>query len=278
MKRFLAVACVAATLVSCNQEQLQQQQKSIDSLNGIVAMKDSSMSFLASTLTDIQTNLNYIKEKENIVSVTNDENDKDRMKADLNAIYAKLIDNKNKVKQLQAKLNASMGKNSEYKKIIEVLQQQIDQQNSQIEKLQQTLSEKDVEIGFLNDAVIKLTATNDSIETVRANTQAALEQTTAEKNTVWYVVADKATLKEKGLLVSRKLAAGDIDQGFFTKADKTVIEEVKLSGKSFKVLTPHPMSSYTLNEEAKVLTIKDKNKFWSTSNVLVIQGKNVGEE
>lgn len=277
MKRFLTVAAVAAALVACNQEQLQQQQKSIDSLNSVMALKDSSMSLIATTLTGIQDNLNYIKEKEGIISVANNENDKEQLKADINAIYAKLVDNKNKVKQLQAKLNASMGKNSEYKKIIGVLQQQIDQQNAQIEKLNQTLNEKDVEIGFLNDAVIKLTANVDSITTVSQNTQATLDNTTTELNTVWYLLADKATLKAKGLLESRKLS-GNVDNSLFTKADRTQLSEIKLTGKRFVVLTPHPASSYKIDEESGVLYIKDKKAFWNQSRYLIVQGKNVDEE
>ncbi len=283
MKKVILLGAIAAIAFSaCNQEQLDRQQKTIDSLNSAIATKDSSMSLVATTMADIQSNLNYIKEKENIISVSaNSEDNKNQIKEDIQAIYTRLVDNKKKMEELQRKLNSSMSKSKEYQKIIEVLQQQIDQQNEQIEKLNKALEDKNIEIGYLNDAVIRLSSSVDSLATTNANTQQQLETTTEELNTVYYIVATKATLKEKGLLegglFTKKVLSGEVDNSLFTKIDKTTTEKIELSGRRFKVLTSHPETSYSIDEDNKVLTIKNKELFWKASKYLIIRAKGVDE-
>ena len=276
----LSSALVALTLGSCNHEQLDRQQKTIDSLNNQMALKDSSMTLIATTLADVHSNLNYIKEKEGIIAINaNSEGAKDQINDDIQAIYAKLVDNKKKVNELQAKLNNALGKNSEYKKIIEVLNQQIEQQNAEIARLNEMLNEKNVEIGFLNNAVIRLSSSVDSLATVSADTQNKLDDTTAELHTGYYIVAEKSTLKEKGLLegglFSKKVLKGDVDNSLFTKIDITEVEQIPLTGRRFKVLTNHPESSYSIDEEKKVLIIKDKKAFWNASRYLIVSAKSV---
>lgn len=279
MKKFLFFgAMVAVAFASCNQEQLDQQKKSIDSLNSVITLKDSTMTLIATTLAGVQNNLNYIKEKEGIISMST-EGSTQQLTDDINAIYAKLVDNKNKVKELQAKLNRSMGKNKEYQQIIEVLNQQIEEQNQHIQSLQQKLQEKDVEIAFLNDAVIRSAAANDSLVNVNTATTKELEQTVEEKNTCYYIVAERGHLKELGLLetslFSKKIMPGDVNNADFTRADKTVIETIQLQGRRFKVLTSHPENTYRIDDEAKTLTITDKEGFWRASNYLIVQARSI---
>lgn len=285
MKKII-LACGAAVLAlaSCNQEKIEQQKKTIESLKEVVAKRDTSMSLIATTLADVHSNLNYIKEKEGIIAVqaNSETSDKDQLSNDIQSIYAKLVDNKNKVKELQAKLNKTLGKNKEYKQIIEVLNQQIEQQNAEIAKLNKMLDDKNVEIGFLNNAIISLSTSVDSLATVSAETQETLAQTIAEKNEGYYLVAEKSMLKEKGLLsgglFNKKVLAGDIDNSLFTKVDVTEVESIPLTGRKFVVLTPQPESSYSIDEEKKVLVIKDKEAFWKATRYLVVRAKDVDEE
>lgn len=281
MKKSILIGALAAiAMVGCNQDKIDNQSKTIDSLQSVINQQGESMALLATTIADVHSNLNYIKEKENIISINANsaEGDTNQINNDLQAIYAKLVENKDKVNKLQRQLNASLGKNSEYKKIIDVLQQQIEQQNAEISKLNKMLAEKDVEIGYLNNAVINLSESVDSLATVSANTQAKLTTTTEELNTVYFVVAEKSFLKEHDLLqtglFTKKVLSGNIDNGLFTKGDKTQLESIPLTDfRKPKVLTSHPASSYTIDEDNKILIIKDKEAFWSASKYLVIQAK-----
>lgn len=284
MKRAIFIGLAAtAILASCNQDKVDNLTSQLDSLERVMAAKDSSMALIATTLTDVQNNLNYIKEKEGIISINaNGEGDSIQINNDLKAIYAKLVENKEKVNKLQKQLNSAIGKNKEYEKIINVLKDQIEKQNAEIERLNKLLGEKDVEIGFLNSAIINLSSSVDSLSTVSANTQNALDATTEELNTGYYIVAEKSTLKDNGLLegglFSKKVLSGDVNNSLFTKVDVTEVSEIALSGRKFKVLTNHPESSYTIDEEKKVLVIKDKKAFWQASKYLIVQARSVDED
>ncbi len=284
-KQLLMGVLAAAAMVACtgNQDQIDQQTMVIDSLKNVINDKDESMALIATTLSDVHSNLNYIKERENIISINASEaGDTNQINNDLKAIYARLVDNKNKVNELQRKLKSSLSKNNEYKKIIEVLQQQIEQQNAEIEKLNNMLAQKDVEIGYLNNAVISLSTSVDSLATVNTNTQNKLDATTEALNTGYYLVAEKSSLKEKGLmeggLFSKKVLNHQVDNSLFTKVDITEITEIQLTGRRFKVITSHPADSYTIDEEKKVLVIKDKKAFWQSSRYLIVQARSVEEE
>lgn len=282
MKRtsLLCGALVALILAGCNQEQLNRQQQTIDSLNVQMALKDSSMSLIATTLADINSNIQYIKEKEGIIAVqANDKNNRDQLTNDIQAIYARLVDNKTKLKDLHDKLNTALGKNSEYKKIIDVLEAQIEQQNAEIAKLNSILEGKDVEIGFLNNAVMRLSYSVDSLATVSSDTQKKLDSTTEELNTGYYIVAERGTLRDKGLLegglFNKRVLKGSVDNSLFTRIDVTTTEQIPLAGRRFKVLTSHPESSYSIDEEKKLLIIKDKKAFWNSSRYLIVSAKSI---
>ena len=69
---------------------------------------------------------------------------------------------------------------------------------------------------------------------------------------------------------------GNFNKSYFTKIDIRVQKEIKLYSKSAKILTMHPSSSYTLQQDANkqyVLRISNPQLFWSTSKYLVIQVK-----
>ena len=66
---------------------------------------------------------------------------------------------------------------------------------------------------------------------------------------------------------------GNFNKSYFTKIDIRIEKEVKLYSKSAKILTMHPSSSYTLQQDANkqyVLRINNPQIFWSTSKYLVI--------
>lgn len=68
----------------------------------------------------------------------------------------------------------------------------------------------------------------------------------------------------------------NFNRNYFTKIDIRVDKEIRLYSKSAKILTSHPASSYTLQQDASkqyVLRITNPEVFWSTSKYLVVQVK-----
>ena len=68
----------------------------------------------------------------------------------------------------------------------------------------------------------------------------------------------------------------NFNKSYFTKIDIRVDKEIKLYSKSAKILTSHPASSYTLQQDANkqyILRITNPQIFWSTSKYLVVMVK-----
>lgn len=285
MRKFLIIAAaMSAALTSCNKAELEQKQRTIDSLQAVNNMKDENMSLIATTMADVQANLNAIKEKEGMIAVNLKEGGKsysEQVNSDVNAIYDLLVENKKKVASLQAKLRAANSKNAEYEGVIKVLQSQIDQQNAEIERLSKMLDEKNVEIGFLNNAVIRLSTSVDSLAVAKQATDRNLQAATDNLNTGYYIIAEKSVLKENNILspnglFSKKVLSADVNTSLFTRVNITEVDEIPLSCKRPKVLTNHPEDSYSIETDADgiaTLVIKDKASFWKVSKFLVVQSR-----
>lgn len=285
MKKVFITLIATVLLTSCGYQAKQEKmQNTIDSLQQAATEKDETMDLLNSTMRDIQNNLQAIKEKENIINNinNNDATSKDQMKADIESIYQLLLQNKDKVASLQSQLKKQKNKNKEYEGIISLLETQITQQNEQISKLTATLEEKDIEIGFLNNAVIRLSSSVDSLATAKAKTDSQLQEATDNLQAGFYIVASKADLLssgiiEKGGLFKKKILSGDVNNSAFTRVNVTEIEEIPLNTtKDVKVLTNHDANSYVIEPDAAgsmVLKITDKTSFWKVSKYLVVQSK-----
>lgn len=276
MKRYLLIGAAALTLASCNQEQIERQQKTIDSLNMVVLLRSNENSDITKTLTEINENLKYIKEQENITSVNIDESGSNSSVNDINAIYNRLLDNKKKIANLQSRLNAAIGKNKQFDELIAQLKATTDEKMAQIEVLTQENSKKDAKIGTLEKAINNLSQSIDSLTTVNADILQNLDNTVKKLNTRYYIVGSKSDLKDKGLLETglfkgkkAKLGENALKQ-YFKKIDLREVSSIPLNGKKVAIVTQHPESSYTIDEDFTALTITDRESFWSQSNCLVV--------
>ncbi len=280
MKHLLIVLAAALAITACNQSSVEQLEWQRDSLALVNAQKDSSMALLATTMADVQTNLAIIKERENIIAMTYDGKEpQSSINSDIDAIYNLLLENKNKVARLQEQLNKVKSQSAEYQKVIDALQGQIEQQNKEIERLTAILEGKDVEIGYLNNAVISLSSSLDSLSTVNAQTNQQLTEATNKLNTAYYIAASKSELKELGVITSdglfSKKVSADSESSIYTEVDIREFTELKVETSKVKMLSSHPSASFSLTQDGDyyTLTIKDAENFWSRSRYLVIQTK-----
>lgn len=284
MKKILAIAVVASALVGCNnhEAEIKTLQDRVDSLQKVNQDKDNSFARISGTMTELQRNLNVIKEKEGIITKNLNEGNKSQVQSDVDAIYDVLLANKKKVEQLEAQLRKATSNNKEFQQMISVLQEQIDQQNQEIEKLTKLLKDKDLDINALTGAVISLTSSVDSLATEKAKVDQSLANATDEINTCYYVIGSKSYLREKAIvekdgLFKKKVLSGDIDNKIFTAINKNEVTKIDLGGRRAKVLSQHNESSYEIVDNAdgktQSLVIKNVESFWQTSKYLVIQIK-----
>ena len=283
MKKLLFMACAAAFFfASCNNGKNPSDQANVnqsDSLNGIIAQKDSEINDLMGTLNDIEEGFQQISEAENRVSlIKNGEgaNKKQQLKEDVQFIANRMKQNRELVAKLEKQLANGTIQGDQLKKTIQNLQKQLEEKDKQLQALRAELDSKDIHIAELDETINNLHTKSNRLTSVNRQQSETINTQDKQINTAWYVFGTKKELKDQHIIEGGKVMTGNFNKNYFTKVDIRDISEIKLMSKSAKVLTTHPSSTYTLVRDANkqyTLRITNPQIFWSTSKYLVVQVK-----
>ena len=280
MKKLLLVACVAAfCLTGCNNgknDSAAQNTAQADSLNGIIAQKDSEINDLMGTLNEIEEGFQQISEAEHRVSLAKDGegvNKKQKLKEDIQFIADRMKQNRELIAKLQKQLANGTLKGAQLQKTIEGLQKQLEEKDAQLQTLREELDKKDIHIAALDETVNNLNTKTNRLTAESNQKTETINAQDKQIHTAWYVFGTKKELKEQSIIQDGKVMTGNFNKNYFTKVDIRDLSEIKLYSKSAKLLTTHPSSSYNLVRDANkqyTLRITNSQLFWSTSKYLVV--------
>lgn len=280
MKKLLLVACVAAfCLTGCNNgknDSAAQNTAQADSLNGIIAQKDSEINDLMGTLNEIEEGFQQISEAEHRVSLAKDGegvNKKQKLKEDIQFIADRMKQNRELIAKLQKQLANGTLKGAQLQKTIEGLQKQLEEKDAQLQTLREELDKKDIHIAALDETVNNLNTKTNRLTAESNQKTETINAQDKQIHTAWYVFGTKKELKEQSIIQNGKVMTGNFNKNYFTKVDIRNLSEIKLYSKSAKLLTTHPSSSYSLVRDANkqyTLRITNSQLFWSTSKYLVV--------
>lgn len=278
-KLFFMVCCAALLMTGCkdgkNAPGLASVQQT-DSLNDVIAQKDSEINEMMGTLNDIEEGFRLINEAENRVALLKNgegTSKKQNLKENIQFIAERMKQNRELIAKLQKQLESSTLKGGQLKKTIDNLAAQLEEKDKQLLALREELDKKDIHISELDETIGNL---NTNVSNLSADNQQKAETINAQDkqlNTAWYVFGTKKELKGQHILEGGKVMNGNFNKNYFTKVDIRNTTEIKLYSKSAKLLTAHPASSYSLTHDASkqyVLRITNPQIFWSTSKYLVV--------
>ena len=278
-KLFFMVCCAALLMTGCkdgkNAPGLASVQQT-DSLNDVIAQKDSEINEMMGTLNDIEEGFRLINEAENRVALLKNgegTSKKQNLKENIQFIAERMKQNRELIAKLQKQLESSTLKGGQLKKTIDNLTTQLEEKDKQLLALREELDKKDIHISELDETIGNL---NTNVSNLSADNQQKAETINAQDkqlNTAWYVFGTKKELKGQHILEGDKVMNGNFNKNYFTKVDIRNTTEIKLYSKSAKLLTAHPASSYSLTHDASkqyVLRITNPQIFWSTSKYLVV--------
>ena len=279
MKKLLMMACLAAfVLTGCNdgKNNAANNAAQSDSLNSIIAQKDSELNDMLGTLNEIEDGLNQINEAENrVVLLKNGEGatKRQKLKEDVQFIATRMKQNKELLAKLQKQLANSSIQGDQLKKTIENLQKQLVEKEKQLQALREELDSKDIHIAALDETINNLNTKTSNLTKESSKKTEVINAQDKQLNTAWYVFGTKKELKNQHIMENGKVMPGNFNKSYFTKVDIREVSEIKLYSKSAKLLTTHPSSSYTLVRDANkqyTLRITNSQIFWSTSKYLVV--------
>lgn len=278
-KLFFMVCCAALLMTGCKDGKNAPGQASVqqtDSLNDVIAQKDSEINEMMGTLNDIEEGFRLINEAENRVALLKNgegTSKKQNLKENIQFIAERMKQNRELIAKLQKQLESSTLKGGQLKKTIDNLTAQLEEKDKQLLALREELDKKDIHISELDETIGNL---NTNVSNLSADNQQKAETINAQDkqlNTAWYVFGTKKELKGQHILEGGKVMNGNFNKNYFTKVDIRNTTEIKLYSKSAKLLTAHPASSYSLtHDDSKqyVLRITNPQIFWSTSKYLVV--------
>lgn len=280
MKKLMIFACLAAMLVTgCKDGKNTPDLANVhqaDSLNDIIAQKDSEINDLMGTFNEVQEGLRQISEAENRVALAKSgegANNKQRLKEDIQFIANQMKKNKELIAQLQKKLEGSSLQATQLKKTIEDLTAQLAEKEKALQELREELDSKDIHIAALDESINNLNTNVSNLKTESAQKTETINTQDKQLNTAWYVFGTKKELKNQHIMEEGKVMNGNFNKNYFTKIDIRNTTEIKLYSKSVKLMTAHPSSSYSLVRDVNkqyTLRITNPQIFWSTSKYLVV--------
>jgi chromosome segregation ATPase len=274
------LAAFVAMMSGCGQKTDNTKDLAIaqqrDSLESIIQQKDNEINDIMGTMNDIEAGFRAINEAEQRVSVAREVegvSSTERIRENMQYIQDAMQQNRELINKLRNQVRQGSVKSEQLKLTIDNLTRQMEEKDAQIRQLQAELQAKDVQIGELTEKVEDL---SNNVSTLREETtQKSQTISTQDKqlNTAWFVYGTKSELKEQHILQDGKVLQSNFNREYFTKIDIRVDKEIRLYSRSAKLLTSHPASSYTLEQDAQkqyVLRIQNPQLFWSASKYLVV--------
>lgn len=279
MKKLLMMACLAAlVLTGCKDGKTTAGIGAAqnDSLNSIIAQKDSELNDLMGTINEIEDGLNQINEAENrITLLKNGEgaSKKQKLTEDVQFIATRMKQNKELIAKLQKQMANSSIKSEQLQKTIDLLNKKLEAKEKEMQALREELDKQDIHIMELDETINNLNTKSNRLTSESSRKTEVINAQDKQINTAWYVFGTKKELKNQHILEGSKVMTGNFNKNYFTKIDIRDLSEIKLYSKNVKVLTTHPSSTYTLVRDANkqyTLRITNPQIFWSTSKYLVV--------
>lgn len=281
MKHLLLFLITVLSISSCISKDKHQEELTAvrDSLNNVVANRDAEIDQFLSDFTEIQSNLDSIKQIENLIAVKSN-NDitsttKDEIINDFAQMQQLLDENKKLVDKLRNMRAADSRKLKGLQKTIDVLEKQLVEKDGDIAQLNEKIKALNIDVTKLKTSVEALNAEAER------KAQELLEQDNA-MNQGWYVVAGKDSLLEAQIVektggfigLGRTLKVSkELNKEDFTKIDIRNFDTITLASKKAELVTVHPEGSYHFVNAEKSLesfVIDDPKAFWSISKYMVI--------
>lgn len=280
MKQLKLFACLALLLLgACTGKKSSPDLANMeqnDSLQRIIAQRDSEINDMMSTLNEIQEGLSAINQAENRLSIAREgegANKTAQIKENIKFIANTMARNRELMKRLQQQLRESRFNGDELRKTISNLTQQLDDKAQELQRFKAELDAKDIHIAELDEKIDNL---NDNVENLQTDAQQkaqTISNQDKQLNTAWFVFGTKKELKEQHIMENGKVLQSNFNKNYFAKIDIRIDKEIKFYSKSARILTMHPSGSYTLTPDVNkqyVLRITNPQLFWSTSKYLVV--------
>lgn len=277
----LLVACGGASQKS----EIERLKAENNQLQNAKATLEQEVNDYFSTMNEIQTNIEKIKNARRVITVdplseNTPQSVRDKVTQDMVYLNELIQTNQNELDNLRARLKRSAFKLDDLEKNLTQLTLQLNEESAKVLQLQKQLHLKDSLIAQLGTKVDSLGKNVEELALQNEEKQNLIQQQISTIHAAWYAIGSRKELKDNKILTSdgifstQKVLQSDFNKNYFVKIDAREIRTIPLyTSAKARVLTTHPKESYTIAKEKAnyVLTITNPSEFWSISKYLVIE-------
>ena len=296
MKRIKITSLIVfAGLVACTScEDVKRPAPKREAINVTPPSRENeAISQLTASIDEISDNLDLISSQEAMLCKTTEHaNKKSKIIQQIKGLGTLLTEKQKQIDKLLSEKNKQTEVSSDKSgtieklyKMIEFLASQLKEKGARMAELEAVANRKDVSVDQLKYIVLNQSNSVDALRykfdmSVAEDNKPRVKAVKHEEQPkeVFYIIADKQTLKDKGLLkttlFSKKINNNNITEENFVKGNRNELTTLTIKSTSPKILSPNPESSYrlTTNEDGTTtLTITNADKFWNVSRYLIIQ-------
>ncbi|WP_455127431.1 Cbp1 family collagen-binding glycoprotein adhesin [Prevotella veroralis] len=296
MKRIKITSLIVfAGLVACTScEDVKRPAPKREAINVTPPSRENeAISQLTASIDEISDNLDLISSQEAMLCKTTEHaNKKSKIIQQIKGLGTLLAEKQKQIDKLLSEKNKQTEVSSDKSgtieklyKMIEFLASQLKEKGARMAELEAVANRKDVSVDQLKYIVLNQSNSVDALRykfdmSVAEDNKPRVKAVKREEQPkeVFYIIADKQTLKDKGLLkttlFSKKINNNNITEENFVKGNRNELTTLTIKSTSPKILSPNPESSYrlTTNEDGTTtLTITNVDKFWNVSRYLIIQ-------
>lgn len=289
MKKIVSICFVGLCLLtSCGpivlKKDLDEANERNDSLRIMHEEVEREMNMYLKAINEIQTTMEEIKQKQQILTIKKTsqdltESDLQQLNSDLQNLSELLEDNRKELQKLRSQAQKSSFHIKELQKTIKLLTTRLEEETKKVNDLTEELTSKNLLLKDMTDQLAYQEKNIRSLEEETTQQKQLLSNQETALNTAWYAFGSRKELKEQGIInrkgtfSQKQVLESNFNKDYFVKIDVRQTTEIPLYSNRAKILTTHPISSYTLERRNKeyVLVIVDHKEFWSISRYLVIE-------
>lgn len=291
ISQFLLILSTIVLLGSCAETITQEEHRAeiANLIESDANTRDSLEKMYITTLDDIDNNLDVIRDKEGLIIMGPKSNNdlgmskRDQILNNISMINTLLEDNKNKIATLEKSLASYKRGKKELLNSISKAKERMFQQEQDIASLKALLAENDFKIADLSKKLDEKTMLAESLTSENSTLKEQNTVLDKDVNRVYFASGTYKELKKNNIIAKQGGVLGlgrvktlntTLDKSKFSELSQKENTTIALSGKKPKLITKHPINSYTVNvtgDEMAQLTIKDPTSFWSYSKYLVVE-------
>lgn len=277
---------VMTTFTACDQREKELEEE-VKLLKEQSTDKDQEIDAFITSMGNIQSNLDSIKQLEGVISKramreAEDPAAEEAIIEDMQLIYERLQATRSDLEALEKDLENSSIASEKMRGLVAKLRADITEKDSEIVRLKEELAQANIYIDKLMTSVDQLALENERrIQVIRKKNE-QLQEKESEMHVSYWVAGTVKELRQQNIIEKEgtflglggvKVISEDLELEALTEVDQRQVTEFALNAKKAELVSPHPAGSYELVGEKKnveKLVVTDVQLFWQQSNILII--------